>query len=190
MRARDEPAGRSRFGSPEIFQGEGRHDNPDLTAAFTSPTALCPAWSNNLRASAASGSRRLCCDVADCLSDSGDRARRCRADHQLRRSVGPQQRRFAAVSVATRRRGVTQPQARQLYERHTGVAGLAWWSIYEALWMNVTLFDRAAPLMRLRSVRALKIDDPALAEAADFAVRRPWKSHFRRQSLIATPKAH
>ena len=34
--------------------------------------------------------------------------------------------------------------------------------------MNVTLFDRAATKLRVHSVRALTLDDPAVIEAADF----------------------
>jgi len=34
--------------------------------------------------------------------------------------------------------------------------------------MNVTLFDRAASQLRVHSVRALGVDDPAVMEAADF----------------------
>ena len=49
-----------------------------------------------------------------------------------------------------------------------GAAGLRWWSTHEALWMNVTLFDRAASQLRVHSVRALGVDDPAVMEAADF----------------------
>jgi hypothetical protein len=45
---------------------------------------------------------------------------------------------------------------------------LHWWSTYESLWANITLFDRASPLLRDRSVRALGMDDPAVIEAADF----------------------
>jgi hypothetical protein len=75
--------------------------------------------------------------------------------------------RLRPSAVATRRRDLTQPQARLLHERHPGAAGLRWWSTYEALWTNVTLFDRAAPQVRVRSVRALGLDDPVVQEAAD-----------------------
>jgi hypothetical protein len=74
--------------------------------------------------------------------------------------------------VATRHRDVTQPQARTLYERHPEAAGLRWWSTYEALWSNVTLFDRAVPRLRVESVRGLTIDDPDVGEAADFFALR------------------
>ncbi len=75
--------------------------------------------------------------------------------------------------VATRHRTVTQPQARALYESHPAVAALRWWSSYESLWANVTLFDRGSTALRLQDVHTLTLDDPALVEAADFfAMRR------------------
>ena len=70
--------------------------------------------------------------------------------------------------VATRDRSTTQPQARLLHGRHRKAAGLKWWSIYEARWINVTVFDRAASQLRSTSVRPLTVDDPAVVEAADF----------------------
>jgi hypothetical protein len=68
--------------------------------------------------------------------------------------------------VATRRRDVTQPQARLLYERHVRAVGVRWWSSYEALWINVTLFDRGAGALRVRSVRSLAMDDSTVIEAS------------------------
>src|SRR5262249_55824613 len=70
--------------------------------------------------------------------------------------------------IATRHREVTQPQARNLYERRRRAVGLSWWSTYESLWTNVTLFDRASSLLRVQSVRVLRIGDPAVTEAAAF----------------------
>jgi hypothetical protein len=52
------------------------------------------------------------------------------------------------------------------------LAGLRWWSRYESLWANVTLFDRAALILRTRDVRALTVDDPVVVEAADFFAMR------------------
>jgi hypothetical protein len=69
--------------------------------------------------------------------------------------------------VATRERTVTQPQALDLHRRHADAAGLRWWSAWEALWTNVTVFDRAAGALRLADVRVLTLDDPAVLEAAD-----------------------
>src|SRR5690606_23050314 len=68
--------------------------------------------------------------------------------------------------VATRERDVTQPQALALYARHPEAAGLRWWSTYESLWANVTIFDRAAQRLRVMDVRELTLEDPAVVEAA------------------------
>ena len=69
--------------------------------------------------------------------------------------------------VATRNRAVTQPQARALHAKYRDAGGLRWWSTYEALWMHVTLFDRAIPGLTVRGVRALTVDDPDVAGAAE-----------------------
>src|SRR4029077_9075911 len=69
--------------------------------------------------------------------------------------------------VATRARGVTQPQARELYERHPDAAGVRWWSTFESQWLNVTLFGRAGSSLRLVSVRALDVADEEIGTAAD-----------------------
>ena len=55
--------------------------------------------------------------------------------------------------VATRERSITQPQALELYRRHAAAAALRWWSVHESLWANVTVFDRAAPMLQLVDVR-------------------------------------
>jgi hypothetical protein len=44
---------------------------------------------------------------------------------------------------------------------------LRWWSTFESLWANVTLFDRAAPALQLASVRVLDLEDEAIVTAAD-----------------------
>jgi hypothetical protein len=69
--------------------------------------------------------------------------------------------------VATTHRRLTQPQALDLYRRHPEAAALRWWSRWEALWANVTVFDRAAASLGLRGVRALTLEDWALLEAAE-----------------------
>ena len=67
--------------------------------------------------------------------------------------------------VATRRRDLTQPQALGLYRR--GAAGIRWWSTFESLWTNVTVFDRVVDRLRVGEVRRLRVDDPTVREAAD-----------------------
>ena len=67
--------------------------------------------------------------------------------------------------VATRQRRVTQPQALALYR--TGASGLRWWSTFESLWTNVTLFDRATPRLRVADVRRLRPGDADVHDAAE-----------------------
>jgi hypothetical protein len=132
---------------PRVYQGEGRHDNP-FRGQRLLPSLL----------------RRRKLPLALAELELDDRAGLVDLDDPavLRRE------RLRPSHVATRDRATTQPQARLLYERHPKAAGLRWWSIYEALWTNVTLFDRSAPKLRARSVRALAVDDPVVVEAADF----------------------
>lgn len=70
--------------------------------------------------------------------------------------------------VATRDRAVTQPQALAIYRQHPHVAGIRWWSVWEAQWANVTLFDRAIKMLRLVSVEALTLKHANLQEAAEW----------------------
>jgi hypothetical protein len=44
--------------------------------------------------------------------------------------------------------------------------------VWESRWANTTLFDRARRHLRLRAVRRLTLDDPAVVETAQlFALR-------------------
>ena len=154
---------------PRVFQGEGRHDNPDLYGCLYLADRAISCVVEQLgrfrgqRLSPALLRRRgLPLAIAELELAEGAELIELDNPIVLRRE------RLRPSRVATRHRDVTQPQARRLHERHANVAGLGWWSSYESLWMNVTLFDRAAVLLRVHSVRALAVDDPALAEAADF----------------------
>jgi hypothetical protein len=157
---------------PRVFQGEGRHDNPDLYGCLylaERPLSCIVEQLARFRGQRLSPSllrrRGLPLGLAALvvedpeIVDLDDPA-------VLRRA------RLRPSMVATRRRDVTQPQARTLYERHPGAAGIRWWSTYEALWANVTVFDRAVPKLRVESLRVLTIDDPDVIEAADFFALR------------------
>ena len=76
--------------------------------------------------------------------------------------------RLRPSQIATRDRTVTQAHALALHDRHTEAAGLRWWSTFEAQWINLTVFERAASRLHVRGIRALTLEDPALVEAADF----------------------
>lgn len=152
---------------PRTFQGEGRHDNPDLYGClYLSRQPVSPVVEQlaRFRGNALTPSllRRRGLPLALAALELVDAPPLVDLDDPkvLARE------RLRPSRVATRRRDTTQPQARTLYERHPDAAGLLWWSSFEAAWINVTLFDRAMPGVRLGSVRALTIDDPLVAEAS------------------------
>jgi hypothetical protein len=154
---------------PRMFQGDGRHDNPDLYGClYLADRAMSCVVEQLARFRGQRLSppllRRRGLPLALAELELTDRAQLIDLDDPvvLRRE------RLRPSLVATRHREVTQPQARMLHEQQVGAAGLRWWSIYEALWINVTLFDRAAAQLHVESVRALGADDPAVVEAAHF----------------------
>jgi hypothetical protein len=154
---------------PRPFQGEGRHDNPDLYGclyvADRAPSCIVEqlARFRSQRLTPALLRRRgLPLALAELELDATAKLIDLDDPVVLRRQ------RLRPSRVATRQRAVTQPQARQLHERGDDIAGLRWWSTYEALWTNVTLFERAAPRLRVSSVVALTLEHPAVVDAAEF----------------------
>ena len=153
---------------PRVFQGDGRHDNPDvygclyLTDRDASAVVEQLARFRGQRLIAPMLVRRgLPLAVAAIeLADDADLV-------DLDDPLVLRRRRLRPSVVATRARAITQPQALAVY-RETGAAGLRWWSVHESLWANYTLFDRAVGRLRVRDVRELDIDDSAVAEAAEF----------------------
>jgi hypothetical protein len=153
---------------PRMFQGDGRHDNPAAYGclylgerAVSSVTEqLAPFRGQRLIPSLL---RRRGLPLAVATIELDDRAAVMDLDDPdvlLRERLRPSR-------VATKDRSVTQPQALDLFTRLPDVAGLRWWSTWEALWANVTLFDRAASMLRLRDVHELTLDHPAVREAAE-----------------------
>jgi hypothetical protein len=154
---------------PRIYQGEGRHDNPDLygclylsASALSSLVEQLARFRGQRLLPSMLRRRGLPLAIADMELAAGAELIDLDDPAVLRRE------RLRPSLVATRDRHVTQPRARALHDRHPRSAGLRWWSTYEALWINVTVFDRAAPQLGVRSVRALGVDDPTVVEAADF----------------------
>jgi hypothetical protein len=165
--APDAPDGALWF--PRVFQGEGRHDNPDVYGCLyladrpVSCVVEQMAAFRGQRLTAALLRRRgLPLAIADLELDQHATLIDLDDPAVLRRE------RLRPSVVATARRRITQPQALALHVRHAEAAGLRWWSRWEALWANVTLFDRARSSLVLKSVRPLTLDDPALLEAAEF----------------------
>ena len=154
---------------PRVYQGEGRHDNPDRYGCLylsASPLSTVVEQLARFRGQRLLPSllRRRGLPLALAVLELDDRAELVDLDDPtvLRRE------RLRPSVVATRDRRLTQPQAAHLHDHHPHAAGLRWWSTYEAVWINVTIFDRASSQLRVGSVRALTLDDPAVVETADF----------------------
>jgi hypothetical protein len=154
---------------PRMFQGEGRHDNPDAYGCLylaDRPISciveqLAPFRGQRLIPSLL---RRRGLPLALAEIDLPNDALLIDLDDP---SVLGRER-LRPSRVATRDRSVTQPQALALYHAHADAAGLRWWSSWESLWANITLFDRAASSLRLADVRELTLEDPIVLESADF----------------------
>ena len=70
--------------------------------------------------------------------------------------------------VATHERAITQAGAAGVFGRNPAAIGLRWWSTLEALWANVTLFDRAETLLAVEDVQPLELGDDVVVQAAEF----------------------
>jgi len=153
---------------PRPYQGDGRHDNTDLYGCLylsEAPLSCIVEQLARFRGQRLSAAllRRRNLPLALAELELPDNTKLVDLDDPavLRRE------RLRPSLVATRAREMTQAQARTLHESHPEVAGLRWWSTFESLWSNVTLFDRAASKLRLASVRALTLGDEEIVEAAD-----------------------
>ena len=153
---------------PRPYQGEGRHDNPAVYGCLylsEQPLSCVVEQLARFRGQRLTPAllRRRGLPLALAELELPDSAQLVDLDEPsvLRRE------RLRPSWVATRERAVTQPQALALHEKHADAAGLRWWSTFEAQWLNVTLFDRAASALRLVSVRALEVADDEISVAAD-----------------------
>jgi RES domain len=154
---------------PRAFQGDGRHDNPEAYGCLylsETPVSCIVEQMARFRGQRISAPllRRRGLPLALAALELDTRAVLIDLDNPnvLRRE------RLRPSHVATRHRLTTQIQARQLHERHPTAAGLRWWSTHEASWLNVTLFDRAAPYLSVKETQALTLDEPRMLEAVQF----------------------
>jgi hypothetical protein len=153
---------------PRVFQGDGRHDNPDVYGCLYLTDREASGVVEQL---ARFRSQRLIpqmlvrrgLPLALAAIELPDEAEVVDLDDP----VVLRRRRLRPSLVATRDRSITQPQALAAY-RDTAAAALRWWSVIESLWANYTLFDRAIARLTLQDVRVVAVDDPAVIEAAEF----------------------
>jgi hypothetical protein len=168
----DRPDGALWF--PRPYQGDGRHDNPDLYGCLylsEQPLACVVEQLARFRGQrllpALLVRRGLPLALAELELPDGTELMDLDEPAVLRREQ------LRPSLVATRAREVTQPQARALYERHPEAVGMRWWSTFESQWLNVTVFDRAAGELELVSARALAIADEEVNAAAEVLGLRP-----------------
>jgi hypothetical protein len=152
-----------------MLQGEGRHDNPSLYGCLY--VSVEPVSAVVERIAGLTGTflgspdlfrhgRPLALGAIE-LPDEVELA-----DLDDPRIL--QRERLRPSRVATNERSITQGQAAALFEGHEARAGLRWWSTFESLWLNVTLFDRAEPALAVADVQALDVGDDVVREAAAF----------------------
>jgi RES domain len=148
------------------FQGDGRHDNPDhygcLYVTVDARSALVEQLARFRGNVLVPGMlRRRGLPLALATLDLDARARLVDLDDPgvlAARALRPS-------LVATRQRTLTQPQALAIHE--SGADGIRWWSTFESLWGNVTLFDRGAKRLRLVGVSALRLQEATVREALE-----------------------
>jgi hypothetical protein len=153
---------------PREFQGDGRHDNPDVYGCLY----LSDREESGIVEQLARFRTQRLIDqllirrghrLAIAAIELPDSAEVVDLDDpaELRR------RRLRPSEVATRHREITQPQALAVYEG-SHAAAIRWWSIHESLWANYTVFDRAVQRLRVQDVRVLTLDDRVVLEAGEF----------------------
>lgn len=152
---------------PRPYQGDGRHDNPDVYGCLYASESEASTVVEQL--ARYQGSVFLPGMVSKRGSPLGLAEIEAPDDFiDLDEPATLTAEGLRPSLVATHERSITQSHALDLHERHRDAVGLRWWSTFEALWPNFTIFDRARTSLRLVDVRALTPDDPAVVAATDF----------------------
>jgi hypothetical protein len=154
---------------PRMLQGAGRHDNPEVYGCLyvtETPVAAVVERLHGLRggsldaADLTSGGRPLALAAVE-LADEAEIVDLDEPAVLTREGLRPS-------VVATNERPLTQAQAAAIHGARTEAAGIRWWSTFESLWLNVTLFDRAEALLGEADVRGLALEDDVMSDAARF----------------------
>jgi hypothetical protein len=154
---------------PRELQGDGRHDAPERYGCLYVSEAPVSAVVEELARFAGtalhpSDLRRRGLPLALAELELEDGAQLVDLDSPFVLAVEG----LRPSLVATSARTHTQGAAAALHGRHANAAGIRWSSAFEASWANVTLFDRAQPVLTVEAVRPLELDDPVTGEAAAF----------------------
>lgn len=152
---------------PRALQGDGRHDNPEAYGCLylaTVPVAAVVEQLARFRGSVLVPGifQRRGLPLALATIELVEPIALVDLDNP--RELG--RRGWKPSLVATRQRTVTQPQARAIHA--SGADGIRWWSTFESLWANLTLFDRAADRLRLLDTRLATLREAVVREASEF----------------------
>ena len=153
---------------PRPWQGDGRHDNPDLYAVLYATADPVAAIVETLAPFRGTGPltsallRRAGRPLVLAAINLDDPSHVVDLDDPATLVAE----RLRPSAIATRHRQITQAQASSLYRSHPDAAALKWWSTFEASWAQVTVFDRAAAQLDLAAVIALTVELPEVLEAA------------------------
>jgi hypothetical protein len=152
-----------------MLQGDGRHDNPTLYGCLYASVEPVSAVAEQLDRLAGTSLEaadlvRRGFPLALTAIELSDEARLVDLDDPaVLAGEG-----LRPSRVATHERSLTQAGAADLFTSHAEAVGIRWWSTLEALWANVTLFDRAEESLAVEDVHPLGLGDDVVAEAADF----------------------
>ena len=154
---------------PRMLQGNGRHDNPDLYGCLYVSVEPVSAVAEQIQRLAGTSLEapdllRRGLPLALAAIDFDEKGELVDLDDP-EVLVGE---RIRPSQVATNHRATTQAGAAAIFARHAKAAGIRWWSTIEALWANVTFFDRAGGLLAVEDVQTLELGDDVLVEAAEY----------------------
>jgi hypothetical protein len=154
---------------PRMLQGNGRHDNPDLYGCLyvsVEPVSAVAEQIQRLIGTSLEEADLLRRGLPLALAaiefdENGELLDLDDPSVLVGEGLRPSQ-------IATNDRAITQAGAAEIFTRHAQVAGMRWWSTIEALWPNVTLFDRAGDLLAVEDVQVLELGDDVVVEAAEY----------------------
>jgi hypothetical protein len=153
---------------PRELQGTGRHDNPDrygcLYLSESPMSAVAEALAQFRGAGVLTQGMLIRANLPLALVQVD-----CAGDKRLLDLDDPEvltSTRLRPSQVATRARAVTQAYAARIFDTDPAAVGLRWWSTLEASLTNFTLYDRAAPALRLVDSETLTLEHVATQEAA------------------------
>ena len=154
---------------PRKFQGDGRHDNPTLYGCLyvsAEPVSAVAEQFDRLTGTSIEAPDLLrrgspLALAAITLPDDAPIVDLDEPGVLEREGLRPSR-------VATHERAITQAGAAGVFGRNPAAIGLRWWSTLEALWANVTLFDRAETLLAVEDVQPLELGDDVVVQAAEF----------------------